>query len=327
MHANSQPIDSPLKRFGAVLLDHRLGWGVLLLVSLGPLFGLGQGHDFFMHYRRYTLSGDYGISTWFPYYAYWLIYPFALLPHPLGLAIWNITNALGLGWLCRHWKVNPIAVALVFPTMYMFGNGQIDGLIAAGIALSLATQPIIAGLGLVILSIKPQLTLLIAIYVLLKRWHWQLLVVPALVLAASLLQWGFWLPEWLISLQVASEDVRYTAWNISYFPYSLILLPAAWAFRHSPRLLIAITPLIVPYYAIYSLALPFTLGNTWWLFGLTWVVSFIYIKGGYTPLWGVVVAGLVWKVYQDQRRSPDQAGLSNQVRVIAVDSEIEPRAN
>lgn len=285
-------------RMQAVLQDHRLGWIVLFVISQGPLIGLGYGHDFFMHYRLYALSGEYGVTTWLPYYGYWLIYPFAVLPHPTGLALWNLVNAAGLGWLCRRWGVNPLVMALVFPTMYMFGNGQMEGIIAGGIALGLSANPIVAGLGLVLISLKPQLTVFIGAYILLTRWHWKLLIVPAVVLAASTAYWGIWIPEWLASFQGAGPAVRFQAWNVSFFPYSLILLPAVWLFRHSPRLLLVITPIIVPYYAIYSLALAFTVGNTWWLFLLTWIISAIYIIGGYTPLWALVIAGLIWVAYQ-----------------------------
>ncbi|MEM7034298.1 MAG: glycosyltransferase family 87 protein [Chloroflexota bacterium] len=292
-----------LENIGRVLLDHRFGWAVLILASLGPLVGIGHGHDFFMHFRRYTLSAEYGISTWFPYYAYWLIYPFASIPHPYGLALWNVLNALGLGWLCRYWRVNPALLALIYPTMYMFGNGQIDGFMAAAMVISFQAHPLIAGFGLVVLSIKPQLTILIGLYVLLNRWHWQLLIIPLIVLGASLLYWGLWIPEWLISLRIASDDVRFTEWNVSYYPYSLILLPLVWYFRRQPRLLLTLTPAIVPYYAIYSLALAFTIGTRWWLFILCWAVSLVYVLGGdYTPLWGLVIIGLVFIAYQDTQQ-------------------------
>ena len=186
--------------------------------------------------------------------------------------------------------------------MYMFGNGQIDGLMAGAMVICFQAHPLLAGAGLVILSIKPQLTIFIALYIVLYRWHWHLLVVPMLVLAASLLYWGMWIPEWLISLRIASDDVRYAVWNVSYYPYSLILLPLVWFFRRSPRLLLVLTPAIVPYYAIYSLSLAFTIGNRWWLFILSWVVALIYVLGGtYTPWWGLVIVGLAIIAYQDEQ--------------------------
>ena len=86
-----------IKNIGKILLDYRFGLLILVLVSLAPLVGIGHGHDFFMHFRRYTLSAEYGVSTWFPYYAYWLIYPFAALPHPLGACNLECAKCVGVG--------------------------------------------------------------------------------------------------------------------------------------------------------------------------------------------------------------------------------------
>ena len=303
MLTQTQAPTTPVQRFTALFQDHRLGWFILILIAFAPLAGLGHGHDFFMHFRRYTLSGEYGVTTWIPYYGYWLIYPFAVIPHPWGLAVWNVLNALGLGLLFRHWGVNPLAAALTFPIWYLFGNGQIDGIIAAGIALSLGANPILAGLGLVIMSLKPHLTLLVAIYVLIAHWNWRLLVIPIAIFLGSLLKWGFWVPGWLLSF--GGTDAHLSVWNVSFFPYSLILLPGLWFARKSPRLLLAATPLFVPYYAIYSLSIIFSIGMRWWLFLLIWAASLRYVTGGYTPWWGLVIAGLIWVAY---RTSPEFEG-------------------
>lgn len=277
-----------------VINDPRLGWLILLLVCLAPLVELGHGHDFLMHYRLRTLSGEYGLTTWLPYYGYWLILPFALFPAKIALVLWNITNALGLGLLCRYWQVNPLQIAFVFPTMYMFGNGQIEGIMALGVVLGMGTNPLIAGLGLTILSIKPQVTFLIALYILWRRFHWQLFVIPAIVFALSLARWGFWIPEWLAASPM-NTGIRDTAWNAAAYPWGLVALPILWFYRDKPAVWLTLTPLIAPYYAIYSLALPLTVGVSWWLWILTWVVTLIYVSGGYTPLWVLVTIGLVWQ--------------------------------
>lgn len=274
--------------------NHRIGWLALAIVAFVPFLGIGFGHDFIMHYWRRTLTGVYGESTWLPYYGYWLITPFTLFSPKVGLALWNLVNAVGLGLLCRRWKTNPLFIALLFPVWYSFGNGQMAGIIAGGVWLALASNPLLAGLGLVILSIKPQIGMLIALFVLLRRFHWKLLVVPAVVFGLSLIQWGWWLPEWLNSVVVNSNGLRGTAWNATAFPWGLAILPVLWFYRNNPKLWLAATPLVAPYFAIYSLALPVTVGMTWWLWALTWVVSLIYVVGGYTPLWALVSLGLVW---------------------------------
>ena len=299
MTDNSFSARSIRNALSKILADPRLGWGVLLLVSQAPLLlHIGYGHDFIMHYQRRTLTGEYGVSTWLPYYGYWFIFPFAVLPPPFSLVVWNIANAIGLGVLARYWKVNLLLPALSFPVLYMFGNGQIAGLMAFGVYLGLAANLWLAGLGLVILSIKPQITLLVAVYILWRRFHWKLLVVPLLIFAASLAYWGFWLPEWFSALKNASGGLSGTAWNASGFPWGILALPALWKFRRTPQAWLAMQPLIVPYYAIYSLALPFMAGISWWVWLLGWAVTLIYVRGGYTPLWAVVVLGLLWQLFR-----------------------------
>lgn len=285
-----------LSRLGQQFIsDPRVGWAILFAATLAPFFGVGHGHDFLMHYQRRTLSGDYGVSTWLPYYGYWLIWPFAILPPRWALLSWNLVNALGLGLLCRRWGVSPLSMALVFPTLYMFGNGQIAGIMALGVVLALSPRPLLAGLGLAILSVKPQVTGLVGLYVLWRHFNWRLFVIPALVFAVSLLAWGWWVPEWLASLSVSRAGLEGTAWNASAFPWGLIALPWLWRHRNQPAVWLTLTPLVSPYYAIYSLALPLTVGLPGWGWLLTWVVSLIYIFGGYTPLWAIVTLLLIYQ--------------------------------
>ena len=56
--------------------------------------------------KQATLSGNYGQYTWNPYPFYWFFYPFAILPHPIGFALWVSIGAIGL--VVTIWKLGGV---------------------------------------------------------------------------------------------------------------------------------------------------------------------------------------------------------------------------
>ena len=288
----------PYRDITKVLHNHNFGF--IVLVSLSILVSvtiLGDGWDFYRYYRPNTLNGTYGQGTWLPYYGYWLVAPFAALPPHVGYLAWNIANGIALGLACRSWRVNPLPLALSFPVLVMFRQGQIEGIIALGAALSLAPNLILAGLGLTLLSIKPQIGILLAGYVLLTRRNWRLLLVPILVFGASLLYWGWWPPEWVDSLPTNDPEVVGGEQNISLYPYSLLLIPLIWFFRKSAAQLLRLTPLLAPYFAFYSLAVVFSAGLPLWVNLVAWFIGIFYI-GNPAAAWWLVPVGLILNEYR-----------------------------
>lgn len=223
---------------------------ILTFAVLGPLFDMG-GWDFFQAFRRDTLSGDYGFKTWHPYPIYWLIYPFAVLPAKIGFLLWNLTSAVCFIAAIKMWNGRYLNFALSLPLFWMFYAGQIDGFIALGLALAVLGKPHLAGLGLVLLTIKPQVGLLPILFVLYHRRDWRLLVVPIVIFVLSLIHWGWWVPEWIASILEIEKSGEVT--NITWYPYSLILLPLLWFKRSSLTVWYLVGSMLAPYYAVYSL--------------------------------------------------------------------------
>lgn len=251
---------------------------ILQFAIFAPLIG-SAGSDFYTTFREATLTGEYGIDTWNPYPAYWLLTPFALLPAKAGFLLWNLLCAVGFIVTIRHLNGRFLPFALSLPCFWLFFVGQFEGVVALGLTLGLYAPPIWAGFGLFLLSLKPQLGLIPAIFILLHRRDYRLLLVPSALYLLSFFYWGWWLPEWLASLLANGASVYST--NISLWPYALILLPLLWLARSSLKVWLIVQSLIMPYFAVYSLALLYTFHLPVWANLMTWG---LYIAAIFYPV-------------------------------------------
>ena len=129
---------------------------------------------------------------------------------------------------------------LSFPFAWTLFYGQIDGLVVGGLALAWwameKEKPLLVGAGLILASIKPQMALPLGIAIWWwSRPRWKALVVPALVLAASFIQWGFWIPVWFQNL-FQTDDLVLLSRNISLWTLAgpwiwLVWIPILLALR------------------------------------------------------------------------------------------------
>ena len=185
-------------RYDPQKLSNFVGIVIIILTAIiAPLFG---GYDYKVAYRGDTLAGAFGNKTFFPYPASWFIFPFAILPENLGYLIWNLVNALGFILAIRHWRGNYLTFSLFLGTFWTFYSGQVEGFLAGAIVLSMLPNPWLAGLGILILSFKPQVGLFPILFILISRKDWKLLTIPAVVYFASLIRWDWWVPDWLSTL-------------------------------------------------------------------------------------------------------------------------------
>lgn len=246
--------------------------GILLIIMMAVIAPFFGGYDYKVAYRGDTLAGTFGNKTFFPYPAYWFIYPFAILPETLGYLIWNLVNALGFIVALRHWRSNYLAFSLFLGTFWIFYSGQVEGFLAGAIVLSMLPNPWLAGLGILILSFKPQVGLFPILFILIKRKDWRLLIIPAVIYFASLIRWGWWVPDWLSTLQPLKDNTDISTINVSFYPYALILLALLWRYRSSLKIWMYIQSLIMPYFPIYSLTPLFTVSAPpIWISILIWV--------------------------------------------------------
>jgi hypothetical protein len=290
-----------------IIFGKKLTWpefvGIVLILQLAifpPLLDRGGG-DFIRYYREATLNQTYGWRTWNPYPTYWFIYPFAILPPGLGFFLWNLFSAGSFIYAINRFNGRFLNFALSLPCFWIFFAGQIEGVLALGAALSLAANPYLVGLGLTLLSFKPQIGAFMILFVILRRRDWRIYVVPVVIYALSLLYWGWWIPEWLHSLTF--EHRGYS--NISLFPYSLLLLPLLlWAFS-SYQVWLLVGSLVPPYFAVYSLAVLFCIEVPIWAALASWAFYLLayympYQAPGYLiPLAMLLIA--IWRIVQARR--------------------------
>lgn len=286
----------------------KVGAIILLQFAFFAPFISSAGSDFYTTFREATLTGEYGVDTWNPYPAYWLLTPFAILPPQVGFWLWNLVGALGFMVAIRYLNGRFLPFALSLPCFWLFFVGQFEGIVALGLTLGLLAPPLWAGLGLFFLSLKPQLGIIPILFVLLHRRDFRLLLVPAAVYGLSLLHWGWWLPEWIGSM-MHNNAGNYST-NISLWPYSLVLLPLFWFRRDSLKVWLIVQSLVMPYFAVYSLALLFTLYLPLWANLLTWglyiAAIFVPVKmPGYLIPLGLLVHLMVQNRQSAKQPQPD----------------------
>lgn len=258
---------------------------ILLLAVLAPLLELG-GWDFFKAFRRDTLTADYGFKTWHPYPIYWFIYPFAILPPKIGYLFWNLANAFSVIYAIKMWRGRFLNFSISLPLFWLFYSGQIDGFIALGLALGIFGSPYIAGLGLVLLTIKPQVGLLPILFIILHRRDWRIFVVPGIIYLLSFACWGWWIPEWINSILVLEKSGSVT--NIGLYPFAFALLPLLWFKRSSLTVWYLVGSLLAPYYAVYSLLSLFCFYFPIWINIAIWAIYLLLIQIDY-PIPGFVI--------------------------------------
>ncbi len=201
-----------------------LGFAVWIGLSHGLIDHTGKplGTDFMSFYSasKLTLSG-HATQVWTPYahqisedaifgrqLGYWAFFyppayllicaPLALMPYGLSLFIWLTSTTAASVALARQWLkqqapaiVTGLIPLLAFPALWInIGNGQNAALTTAlflGGCLLLDRRPVIAGLILGLLVIKPQLGLALP-FILIASGRWRTLVatgVSALAMSAT----------------------------------------------------------------------------------------------------------------------------------------------
>ncbi|MCP5094982.1 MAG: hypothetical protein GY943_05485 [Chloroflexi bacterium] len=279
-----QTVLAYLTSFGALEKPEKLGIIIILdLALLSPLVE-SSGWDFLVAFRDATLTGEYGVNTWNPYPLYWLLYPFFLLPARVAFVFWNLIEAICFIVAIKKFNGRFLPFALSLPTFWLFYIGQLEGLMALGLVLITAVSSWVIGIGVMLLSLKPQIGLFPILFILLKRRDWRILVVPGVIYGLSFLYWGFWIPEWIAS--ILNNDTPQHLTNISLWPYSLILLPILLWQRDNIKVWLTVQSLVVPYFAVYSLAPLFTMWFPTWANAMLWLlylsaIFVVYAVPGY----------------------------------------------
>ena len=121
--------------------------------------------------RQTVFPFDHGHVWSYPLHVILFARPLSLLPYPLAATIWMAAGAAVLVMLVRRvgagWPLGLVIVLLSGSTFFWFYLGQLTPFTAAllaGAAYAAPTRPVLAGLCLGALSVKPQLGALLACF-------------------------------------------------------------------------------------------------------------------------------------------------------------------
>lgn len=151
-------------------------------------------------------NGDFSrVAT--PFWSLFLSFLPAQIPEPYGYVVWILLNAVILIITVRFFKSPLIPVLLSYQFNWILFYGQIDPLVIFGLPLGLWAiehkRPIILGMAITLLLIKPQYGLLPGLMLL--WWgdnKWKPILVIVAIMLLSFIVWPGWhnhiIHQWLI---------------------------------------------------------------------------------------------------------------------------------
>ena len=215
----------------------------------------------------------------------WILAPFTLFSTGTGLALWVTISIIVTFWGLRQQGAGMLTVLLVLLSPGFFRlivHGQIDAFIYFGFVLlqekSLRRQQ----LGLLLMSIKPQILGFGAlVHFVYSPQRWRLIAPTAVLTLISFLIYGFW-PLHIVQ---NSQWVLDAFFNISPWPYGIpigIILLSLGLWKRNDHLGALSTLFLTPYLATHSL-FPYTavlmplIAKKWQvlLFILLWVLTLV----------------------------------------------------
>jgi hypothetical protein len=222
----------------------------MIMVSLV----LSGGDDLYRYYQPFE-HGCFDCG-FIPYFSQWFLWPLLLFDHPMAWLFWTAISLVGLLLLARTTKVNPFLFLISFPMLGQVWLGQIDVLICTGLVILLiARNPYLRGLGVALALIKPQLSGLAILAMLLTENHRDLvkiLIAPFLVIVGGFFVYGYtWPLEWL---QNILTHLPLHAWRLasaSIWKFGILLLPVPLLFKDRHKRLLAsllVTSVATPFF-------------------------------------------------------------------------------
>lgn len=237
---------------------------VLTFTTMLPILGSQYAEIYPIDYRVYmdaaTGQGDF----FYPYWALFILHPFALLPFWVGFVLWNVFNIGCVYTACKLWNGNAVIALLSYPMLFMLFYGQITGVLVLALVLYdrwIADKPYAAGVAAAIALAKPQLAVPVLLYSALRphiSWHKRLVsTLPTFALfALSLIVYGDWITDWLGRLDTVAFEGSITMWAIVGHWALLLWLPLGFITPEKRRLfVICAAALSLPYFQLTGLLL------------------------------------------------------------------------
>jgi len=296
-----------------VTLHRVISIEVVLIVTIAAFF-LPGGDDlyrFYLPFAQGCLECGFG-----PYYTSWILAPMTLIRPSLLWPVWVFLTALSLLWASRRLDTNGLLVLLTFPAMGQIWLGQIDGILLVGLTMALlAANPYGRGIGLLLASIKPQVTgVAILIILWYERERLKTLVVPALVLLVSFIAWG---PDWPVRWLAASSQPPLHVWRLAtLFPYGLLTFLSLFCLkgkRQKVQGALLASSLGMPFYGTYSYTTFLAFLAPWWAVPVSylWLAAYPwYGKAAMRFAWILplsLLAYLLWPSFREYVRRTQPA--------------------
>lgn len=259
-----------------------------------------------------------------PWHASWIFAPLQIIPPALLLEVWTFVSLVGLYWAAHRLQKPLTPVLLTFPLYGMVFLGQTDAVVAVGLVMALTLKsPYWRGLGLLLASVKPHIA---GIAILILIWHdrerLRMLIVPGLVLLATLLVWG---PDWPLRWIQNREAIELPPWGYAtLFPAGLAAFAAIFLFKDTEEQVTAAllaSAIGVPWYGVYSYVVFLIFTPVWWIIPVTyaWALAFPWMQlDAMWFNWIVPLSLLLYLVWQNRhslaiasfRRPSDQGELA-----------------
>lgn len=243
-----------------------------LLIEFGIVLGLALGMGllpsgfdwvfWFVPVTRGDLSLYSRSGFWNPPWTLWLLVPLAALPERVGLIMTNVLSGLAVIVSIRTvGGKDTWAGLLSLPFLWLLWLGQIDALPLMGIVVGyVATRrrdALLMAISLSLLSVKPQIGLIVALYFLIKSKLWKSLLGIVLLLLLSLWLHG----AWPLKLWGVRPGLNIVKQNVSLWPYIGSLALPIYLLCFIPQrnmlrklgVLLAANALAFPYMRPYSL--------------------------------------------------------------------------
>jgi hypothetical protein len=266
------------------------GLVVLYAILFGPLSSQTVGGKDWVDAFRSGARGDYSqVVT--PYWSLFLSYLPSRLPEPFGYFIWITVGTFLVMVTASYFKSPLLLVLLSYPMNWALFYGQVDPYVIFGVGLGYFavkhSKPLLIGIAISLLLIKPQFGILLAIYYFFSSpSKWKTLLISTIPVLLSLLAWPGWLERLLFEQLTAFMDQppqAYTntslglpLWAGMILSVLVLILPLRC--RDKVPVLLATNLLVSPYSTIYSQLSLLSLGlpKGFYLWGfIPWIVAIL----------------------------------------------------
>ena len=285
---------------------------IVILYTIASFFIPG-GDDLYHYYLPFA-AGDTS-AGFVPYHAQFILAPLTWIPLRFLWPAWVLVSLVLLLWACRRLGGNPFVLLFSFPLLGQLWLGQVDALIAAGLALALtAKNSYLVGAGLVLASIKPQVAGVSILLILWqKRREWRIWAVPVLVLAFSLAVFG---PDWPLRWLLSGNRPAHHSWSFSsLFPWGLAAFAAVLLLRgeqEQVRGSLIASAIGAPSFSVYSHVLLLLFDAPWWVVPLSFAWLLIHpAMGDDAVVFASIVPIILLALALKNHKTPGRFSFSN----------------